>query len=157
MYVSGDARVSPTIESGNQPTLFRDMPEATGTEPGTSFRGLHENRTAQHPNQDASRGNRTERAAREARPDVSGGNDHRGTFPLLENQVLPKLDFDSTAQTVLERIMQDEDYTQLLAQAKTRTSLRNPSAWAVERSIRNHEKDEPEQFHRYFHEQDFRN
>jgi hypothetical protein len=51
--------------------------------------------------------------------------------------------------------MQDEDYLQSLADAKSRASLRNPCTWALEQSIREHEQDEPEVFRRYFTDEDF--
>ena len=59
-------------------------------------------------------------------------------------------DFEAIAKTVLERVMQDEDYVSALTTATSRASLRNPCAWAVEDSIRTHEKDEPAIFNLFF-------
>lgn len=67
----------------------------------------------------------------------------------------PAFNFEKVADTVLGRVMQDEDYTEALAQAKTRASLRNPCAWAIEQSIRDHEQDEPELCHQYFFDRKF--
>ena len=67
----------------------------------------------------------------------------------------PPLDFDTVAQTILARVMADEDYAEALEVAKTRASLRNPCTWALEQSIRDHEKDEPQIYNTYFSDDDF--
>jgi N12 class adenine-specific DNA methylase len=74
--------------------------------------------------------------------------------PVLKTII--ELDFDAVAKTALERVMADERYTEALENAKTRISLRNPCGWALEKSIRNHEQDEPEVFHNYFRDNNFR-
>jgi hypothetical protein len=66
-----------------------------------------------------------------------------------------ELDFDTVAQTVLERVMSDESYKTTLADATSRASLRNPCTVAVEESIRDHFADEPEVFRQYFSNDDF--
>lgn len=66
-----------------------------------------------------------------------------------------ELDFDTVAQTILERVMNDEDYTNTLANAQSRAVLRNPCTWALEQSIRDHEQDEPEVYRCYFSDDDF--
>ncbi len=78
-------------------------------------------------------------------------------IPGHENAVeqTPELDFDTVAQTVLERVMQDTDYLEVLSSAQSRASLRNPCTWALEQSIRDHQQDEPEIYHRYFSDEDF--
>ena len=65
------------------------------------------------------------------------------------------IDFDTVAQVILARVMADTDYIGDLADAKTRASLRNPCAWALEQSIRNHETDEPQIYRAYFSDDDF--
>jgi len=69
---------------------------------------------------------------------------------------LDEPDFDTFVKTVLERVMQDEDYVSTLADANNRASLRNPCAWAVEASVRAHEHDEPAVYHQYFYDMDWR-
>jgi len=76
-------------------------------------------------------------------------------IPAMPVQAAPEPDFDTVAKTALERVMQDVDYLAALTDAKTRAALRNPCGWALEQSIRDHEQDEPEIFHRYFHDRDF--
>jgi len=67
----------------------------------------------------------------------------------------PELDFDAAAQTILGRVLADSDYAEALANAKSRTSLRNPCGWALEQTIRDHETDEPQVYHRYFYDEEF--
>ena len=69
--------------------------------------------------------------------------------------VLVEPDFDMVAATVLERVMQDEDYLSALASATSRAALRNPCTWALEQSIRDHEQDEPAVYHKYFSDYDW--
>ena len=66
-----------------------------------------------------------------------------------------ELDFDTVAQTALERVMQDADYLHDLTEAKSRATLRNPCTWALEQSIRNHEQDEPAVYEKYFSDYDW--
>ncbi len=73
-----------------------------------------------------------------------------------EQPTAPTLDFDAAAKTILERVMQDVDYMGDLAGAASRAAMRNPCAWALEQSIRNHEKDEPAVFHSYFFDPSFK-
>jgi N12 class adenine-specific DNA methylase len=72
-----------------------------------------------------------------------------------EEQPTAQFDFDTVAQTVLGRVEKDADYLENLTNAQTRAALRNPVAWAVEQSVRDHEQDEPEVWRQYFNNRDF--
>jgi len=75
--------------------------------------------------------------------------------PEIISEPEQPLDFDAVAQTALERVMADTDYSEALASAKSRASLRNPCTWALEQSIRDHEADEPRIYNAYFSDDDF--
>ena len=75
--------------------------------------------------------------------------------PAPQPEQADEPDFDTVAQTVLARVMQDENYLADLAAAPSRASLRNPCTWALEQAIRNHEQDEPASFHKYFYDDDW--
>lgn len=72
-----------------------------------------------------------------------------------EAEPTPELDFDTAAELILGRIMQDTDYLAALNGAKNRAELRNPCTWALEQSIRGHEQDEPAIYHKYFSDFDW--
>jgi N12 class adenine-specific DNA methylase len=90
-----------------------------------------------------------------------GANEARNITLYAANTAIPEpaqeFDFDAIAQKLYERVIQDEDFLKNLSEAKTRAEFRNPVAWAVEQSVRDHEQDEPEIWNRYFsHDSDFR-
>ena len=95
-------------------------------------------------------------AALENSPIVQAVNAAAGQLAQEERPPVPELDFESVAQTMLERVMQDADYQEALMNAESRADLRNPCAWALEQAIRDHEQDEPDAYHRYFHDVDWR-
>ena len=70
-------------------------------------------------------------------------------------QSVPDLDFDAIAQTVLERVMQDTEFTGVLRDAQNRTAIRNPLNTALETAVYEHQEDEPHVHHAYFNDDDF--
>ncbi|MDR0861923.1 MAG: N-6 DNA methylase, partial [Oscillospiraceae bacterium] len=95
-------------------------------------------------------------------PNLSAENDESDELDEMEMQFVfdepetpIELDFDTVAQTVLERVMSGESYKAALADATSRASLRNPCTMAVEETIRDHFDDEPEVFRQYFSNDDF--
>ncbi|MDR1668373.1 MAG: N-6 DNA methylase, partial [Oscillospiraceae bacterium] len=98
----------------------------------------------------------------EPEPEMPSHMDSEDTLTETEMEVFfnepaepVELDFDAVAQTVLARVMADADYAKALADAPNRASLRNPCGWALEQSIGDHERDEPEVFRRYLVDEDF--
>jgi N12 class adenine-specific DNA methylase len=74
----------------------------------------------------------------------------------LFNNNANELDFDTVSRLALSRALADMDYAAALDGAASRASLRNPTAWAVEESIRSRQNKEPQIYDAYFSNSDFR-
>ncbi|MCL2516945.1 MAG: SNF2-related protein [Oscillospiraceae bacterium] len=68
---------------------------------------------------------------------------------------LAELDFDTAAQTVLERVMQDADFAETLENAQSRGALRNPLNTALDKIMNDHGQDETHILRAYHNDDDF--